>query len=279
MILHSKFVMLHLPKTGSTFARMVIKKAIENKNSNASFLKKIGMRLDISSPEGYDEHFVPSFAGNRPKSEHGSYEQIPKEHRGKPIVTIIRDPYSAFLSRFEFRQRAKDLHFMNDRLSEKFPNFPDLTLEEYIDFNKFEIEMNYVERGLIPEGLKVGGLSLQFIRLFFKNPNEVLQNLSQEYLESDAYKKDIAPITFLRQSHLKEDLYQFLLEKGFKPDEISFIFDSPKANVSKSKGVDRSKIWTPKAIEYIQEYEKLYSRIMQDLSLEFETPSINTVSS
>lgn len=186
MIISNDFVLLNLPKTGSTYVRKVLKKI---------YNKRVRKKLN----------------------PHGIYDQIPLKHKNKKIVSVVRNPYERLLSGFEFGFWQENPAIEQIEIDKHFPNFPDLDINEYIDYLILVSELSYVEK---PENLKIGPMSLQFIYFFFKNPTEVISNLNEDYIKSESeFLKEIAPIEFLKQETLNQDLHDFLLDNKFSKNE------------------------------------------------------------
>jgi hypothetical protein len=122
--------MLNLPKTGSTFARTVIKEVYQ-----PSLLKKILVKLRLV-PRDLMELRLPNIKmPNQNFDQHGTYDQIPKEYLNRTVFSIIRNPYSNFLSLYQFRSWANPEQLTVDKLilERDFPSFPELDIDSYAD--------------------------------------------------------------------------------------------------------------------------------------------------
>jgi hypothetical protein len=80
--------------------------------------------------------------------------------------------------------------------------------------------------------LDIGFQTVQFICMFFKDPKSILKTLNHSYMESDAFLKDIAPIKFLRQENLREELDAILAQYGYTQAERQMLFLAPDLNVT-----------------------------------------------
>jgi hypothetical protein len=130
MIITEIFVMLNLPKTGSTFARTVIKELYK-----PSILKKILVKLRLV-PRDLIELKLPNIKmPNRIFDQHGTYSQIPKKYLNRPVFSVVRNPYTRFLSAYQFKSWANPNQLTVDRsiLERDFPTFPDLDMDTYVD--------------------------------------------------------------------------------------------------------------------------------------------------
>lgn len=235
MIITKNFVMLNYPKTGSTFSRSVIKAIFEQREQKRSpFIKQVRRLFNIWD---YYELLVPSTwlkgADVPHQSQHGGYIHIPKSHRNKHIFSVIRNPLVRFASLYEFKFWEQKPFLSQDFLSSKYPGFPNLSIEQFYEYHIDT--MLYGRLSKPDDSLNLGPQTVQFIQMFFKDPYRILDNMSEKYLESDEYLKDIAPVTFLKQENLRTELYDLLLKQhNFNPAELEIIFTAPSQNVTKA---------------------------------------------
>lgn len=238
--------MLNYPKTGSTFARKVITDLYASA-PRRWFKRRYCLDLllpDIENPE--ERH------------QHGCYCQIPKRYRNREVVTIIRNPYDRFLSAFEFRHWAYHPPRPVELIRERFPTFPNLALDEYVDF--FELEY----------GSAVGPQAFQFIKLFSREQPTPFSTRPSLKSVLDG----LAKITFLRQDSLNSELMSFLQRKGFSAEQTAFIGKHERVNVTVGGSADRSQIWTPKALEFVSRAESLLFEILHHFGITFEAPQL-----
>lgn len=270
MIICKEFIVLNLPKTGSTFVRKVIKEIYDQRYSR-QYLSKIGIKFKLINPP-LIELILPNFQSPNPyqreiRSQHGSYCQIPKEFLNKKVVTVIRSPFERLLSGYEYKWWEKKPPIERKYIDEFFPSFPHLNLNEYISLKKLSVEDN--------NPADLGTQSIQFIRMFFKNPEDVLTHITKDYIESeDAFKKDIGDITFLRQENLNEELSTFLYQQGFSKKEAEFAKNYGKVNVTKPTGTARKNLWTKEAVEYVTENERFLLKMLKNMGFEYKVPEI-----
>ncbi|MEO5344741.1 MAG: hypothetical protein H7842_15775, partial [Gammaproteobacteria bacterium SHHR-1] len=105
MIITDEFVMLNMPKTGSSFARHAIREIYSNCNPKRPCQELLVHQIDRQ------------FAHKSP-GQHGTRRQIPAAHRHKPIVTIRRQPEQRYLSGYLFRHWARELPANLDEIVE-----------------------------------------------------------------------------------------------------------------------------------------------------------------
>ncbi|WP_179319479.1 sulfotransferase domain-containing protein [Winogradskyella helgolandensis] len=272
MIITKKFVLLNLPKTGSTFVRSVLKKIYKNRNKGNLFFK-IAKKIKILKPP-YKELILPNIKFKQGvvnhSDQHGVYSQIPEKDKNKTIVSVVRNPFDRLISTYEFQFWKGRPALEKNILELNFPNFPNLSIDEYIDYLILVGENSYENK---PKNINIGLFSLQFIYFFFKEPKSVIKKINKEYLENETlFKEDLAEITFLKQESLSKDLIDFLIHQGFSKKELEFIHTQDKINVTENKTVNRSDLITPKVIDYIENYEQFYIKVLKSKGINYTNP-------
>lgn len=215
MIITEKFVFIHLPKTGGTFAQ----KMIQNAYTNLNTIDRVKRKLGLISCEKID---IKRNKKNSPRviGQHGSVHLIPLEHQKKDIVSIYRSPYTKYISQYEFKWWQRHPNVTYDYSYESHPKFPNLTFKDhYKNLDNIIIQLNENKKPNIPIGFQ----TFQFIRYYFKNPEFILKNLTESYIENDEYLNDIYPIKFIFNENLNKDLYQLLKQYGYQKYRISNI--------------------------------------------------------
>ncbi len=263
MIITKDFVILNLPKTGSTFVRKVVKEIFYRRNKNilTKALHKLKIR-QVGYKELMTEHpMVPNH-----KDQHGCFDQIPKKHNHKPVMAAVRDPYLRIESSFRFRWWSKFPFLEQEELDRLFPNFPDLSFEQFMQFYALESDQFKSKYGIDTE-MKIGKQSIQFVRLFFKNHRDVFSRLNKEYISSGAFKSDMCDVTFLRNENLNEELAAFLSKYGFSEKELEFIKDHKRVNATKK--ADSESHMDQQLIDFVNEYEWVMLEVLAELGIEY----------
>lgn len=241
MLITDDFVMINFPKTGSSFAREVIKDLYTRKSS---LIHKALSLFGVSNPS-YIELMLPNinnatykFRHKHVNGQHGTFNQIPEQYKSKPIVSIIRNPFERYMSSYKFKWWEKYPPQSNQVIFERYPHFPDLSFNEFYDMmHEFGRENRL--RGIKPK-IELGIYTIQFIQFYFNNPNDVLNKIDDEYIEKDLFREDMRNITFLKQENLNEELKKFLLGVGKSSDELQFIDSMEKVNVTTNTQKDKS---------------------------------------
>lgn len=269
MIITDKFILLNSPKTGSTFARKVIK-TLYKRRVNNNFFRKIKIKANLASL-GYEELLVPHHSRIGHNTQHGAFFQIPEKDKEKNIVSVIRNPYERFESQFHFKWWANHSGLEKKVLKRHFPKFPNISIDEYIKLRELIKEQNKL-RFKIPEEIEIGNQTIQFIYMFFKNPYTVFQNLDTSYMQGEDFIKDMANITFLRQENLNEDLANFLAINGFHEKELEFVKNHKKINVTKKTKITKNK-YNKNVIAYIEKSEYFLFKILENKKIIYSKPT------
>lgn len=271
MLISKDFIVINNPKTGSSFVRECLKEIFKQKREQYPWLKKKSIDLGLLQPE-LKELMMPTVEpSNIPPNQHGAVSQIPKKYSAnKEIVSVIRNPYTRFLSQYEFRWWAENYSLFVDTslVINTFPHFPNLSLDEFIDFTIIADDHKYPNISK----KKVGHQTIRFIEIFFNRPLEVIANINDDYIFSGAYKQDLKPITFLQQENLTEELVAFLSQYNFTQEELDIIRNHQRVNVTKSQHANRNSLHTPKSLEYIKTYERLLFKMYEDLGIIYKLP-------
>ena len=232
MFITKDLLMLNFPKTGSSFAREVLRRVYAKQDTA---FEKLLVKLRLRKPSVIDLLLpkVDSGIGANVIDQHGTVRQIPSMYQDRPIVTITRNPLSRYVSTYLFRSWVKFPPADVQTIKKRYPNYPDLSFSEFYEM------MHMYEIATSLNGIKLkielGVLTIQFIRFYFKNPEAVIKNIDLHYIENKEYMNDLSEIHFIKQENLTLDLKEFLLSVGIKKDELSFMDSMDKINVSKQK--------------------------------------------
>lgn len=257
MLITSQFVVINLPKTGSSFVRKVMKRIYARR------------RWRWRADHFLKELMLPRGGGRYPGvDQHGWASQVPEAYRHLPLLSVLRSPHERLLSVYEFRWWADHPFLPVAKLVQAFPRFPDLTLEEFMRMWDWEA----TERlgGTNPLGL--GHQTVQFVNFFFRDPEWALRSLSDDYVESGAFRADMADVSFLRQERLSDELAAWLDRFGFSESEVELCRKHPLVNRAVGGIAERSALWTERALEAIATRERFLLRMMAQLGFHFEAP-------
>jgi hypothetical protein len=269
MIITDRIVVLNNPKTGSTFVRTVLKQLHGHPAPGPRLLQRALRRLGLRRDTGLTELLlpVPGAVMPMPPNQHGGYCQIPPQHRGKEIMSVVRDPFARLLSIFRFRWWSEYPGVAAHVLERHFPTFPDLTLEQYLRLEEMAMDTRLNGRA---SGLQVGRQTIRFIDMFFRDPPAVLGRLDADYLDSDQFLEDLPCIRFLSTERLNQQLHAFLLEHGYPPARLQFILDHERVNAT--PGQPAGDEWTDALVASYMHRERLLFRILGHLGFTYSPP-------
>jgi hypothetical protein len=229
MLITKQFVMINLPKTGSTFARKVLKR-IHDPKGGREFLERIGLLNSALEELLMPQKFFTEIhtASNPVVEQHGAYVQIPAEHKDKLVMSVIRDPVERLVSMYEFRAWVRNPFPDMVQLKKRFPAFPDLSFEEFLDMMFEFVHLMH------PPGMKVrvGPLTTQFVRFYAKDPLKTILSLREDTDLARDQDLHFPKITFLHTENLNQELYDFLKGLGYSEQKISFIGTMDKENTT-----------------------------------------------
>jgi hypothetical protein len=257
MLITDKFVILNFPKTGSSFVRETLKK-VHNYNSLLNRVLRYVWGKDRS---GLVELMLPHIDQDRvykQRGPHGVYRQIPRADRHKVVATVIRNPFSRYVSAYlyGFWQR-KFANLFPEQIKQDYPNFPDLSFAEYMALVNDLGAKNRLQ-GVQPQ-LELGVMSVQFVQFYFSEPRWILANMDEAYIVQRKYEADMPTIRFLRQENLNHEFYAFLSQQGYAANEIDFIVDAERVNVSPRQR-DQQRLrdfYTPELAQMLRERDSL----------------------
>ena len=239
MIITDKFVMLNFPKTGSSFARKALKEIYEK---NDTPLHKVLHRFKLASKPLLIELIQPridEIYNYGIKDQHGTYRQIPEQHRHKPIVSVTRNPFDRYVSRYLTGWWKRHPPADIGQVKKYYPLFPELSFKEYYELYNLLGRENRLN-GISPK-IELGFQTIHFIQFYFKEPMRIPE------------------IVFLHQDNLNQELYEFLLSVGHPEKAISFILEADKVNVTPRKHSQRdlSSFYSQSLMDDVYEKDKL----------------------
>jgi hypothetical protein len=256
MMITDKFVMLNFPKTGSSFAREAIRQVYGKKDLS---LNNALQRTGFFHPRIF-ELMLPKinegpFMGIN--DQHGKYIQIPSRSKNKPILSIIRNPFSRIVSSYYFKWWQKFPPADIETIKESFPRFPDLSFSEFYDF-KILFSRDHNLRGVTPQ-IEMGNSSLYFIQFYSPDAVALLKKIDTSYFERKEFIQDFSHIHFIHQEHLVPELKSFLLGLGIKKSNVDRIDTIKKINENKYPQHLKNfmEMYDDKTIEKVLSYERL----------------------
>lgn len=235
MIITNDFVLLNFPKTGSTYARNRIKEIYEKKDSYSKLLRKLGLNKNYCIDLILPIYRTLSAQKAKRHTPHGAYYQIPTEHNDKPVYAVIRNPFDLYVSQFEFKEWGKNAEYIFDvdKMKRQYPHWPEIHFKEFVEIASTELVNDLLCNKA--SMAKIGRQSLNFIKFFAKDPDEIIDKLTDEYLDSEDILLEFNHINFLQNESLNDDLLHMLLGMGYKSNDLKELRKDIRDNVSDSR--------------------------------------------
>lgn len=260
MLLTDQFVYLHVPKTGGTFVTSVLERLYEGRSSltKRTISRTRGTRLGA---RGYKRLVEKGAFGYLNVSKHGNCRAIPESHRDKPVIACIRNPFDRQVSQFEFRWWERHPHMLGDlaEIRRLMPHFPDLSFDDYMTLVRKKNAPD-MENPELPGQVSVGVQTRQFVDMFFPEPEKVLRQLDDQYIERSGWEQDMIDVRFIHTENLNRELHDTLVDFGFDPEELGFLLESgkvlPRGNVRKPEQ-NWERYYSPEQRERFQRSERL----------------------
>lgn len=263
MLITPDFVMLNFPKTGSSYVRKVIKDVY--RASENPFRKT--MRRFCDMPEVVEELLFPKleFEGdvNIP-DQHGTLRQIPDRARDRPVASVFRNPLDRYVSAYLFEWWKNFPPASDEAIREILPAWPDLRFEDYlILLRHFSLPKRL---GDIELRTELGSQTVHFIQFYFPNPADLLGRIDDAWIDSDAWKDEMPPITFLRQDSLSADLRDFLARMGIKEKWLQIVDQAERVNVTRrdEDEKDFNAFYSPELLDETLRRDRLLFRIFPE---------------
>ena len=227
MIITDDFVLINYPKTGTTFARSVLKAIHDRKNTPfRRMLRRVGI-----GRSRLEDLILPKIYGDSPPSEqgqHGVYRQIPEEERGKPVVSIVRNPLTRYISSYVYAWWKEHPPFALSRVMKAFPRFPDLTFPEFYRLlNHPEVDEDRLRN---PETRRLGSYTRMFLVFYAEDPDAAAERV----LQGEPLEAVLPRIVFLHQERLREELAVFLRGNGYSERDVRCVRETADMNVGSS---------------------------------------------
>lgn len=268
MVITDKFVFIHEPKTGGTFVRKALDD-LHRINSDSTLIARTFKRFTgkhknklVNKNQIYQESLP----------YHGTCHDIPESERGKPILSIARNPFDLYVCFYYFgwwKTHPEDSFDNFELVKEQYPHFPELSFEEFLimantSFDDFKL----IGHQNIPLENRLGWYSTRFIRYYFKNPGIIYPLINDSYIEAKKYREDMFDVHFMRTHRLNQDLYDFLVAMGYSKSRLAFILNlekiRPEEEAKKRPDYNWEKYYTQELKNFILRKDKLLFSLFPD---------------
>lgn len=229
MFIAPEFVFVHLSKTGGTFAEETLREVF-CQSAFARKLHRLKTRHGIRIPfyqYRYDE------VGD----QHALCNDIPQRERGKSILSCIRNPFDLYVSEYTFNwwKKFPNLWFHDPVVVAKaYPDWCNLKFEDFISVSNQHA--TWVHKALIkyPKADRLGWYSHKFIYYYCRDHDRVFEAAGDFDLLLERVKESMYPVHFIHTERLNQELFEFLLSKGYPKSLIGSIPQKAKINTSRA---------------------------------------------
>jgi hypothetical protein len=228
MIIGPDFVFIHLSKTGGTFAEETLQELF-CPGAFGRRLHSLKARHGIRIP--FYKYRFDEFG-----DQHALCNDIPKSELDKTILSCIRNPFALYVSEYTFNWWKKFPHLWFYDLAaveKQRPDWRSLTFEDFVSVsNRFA---RWVHRTLVkhPKAKALGWYSHKFIYYYCRDHDYVFEAADNFELLTKRVRESMYPVHFIHTERLNQELFDFLLSKGYPRQLIDFIPRKDKINTSR----------------------------------------------
>jgi hypothetical protein len=228
MIIAPDFVFVHLSKTGGTFAAQTLREM---------FCPSVVGRK-IHRLKTHHRIRLPLYQYRYDEGEqHGLCNDISPQHRNKTIVSCIRNPFDLYVSEYTFNwwKKYPERWFHDSAAVEKaYPNWRDFTFQEFLSVS--HRHASWTRRTLVkhPQASRLGWYSHKFIYYYCRDHDYAFEAAGDADALLKRVKETMHPVHFVHTERLNQELYDFLISKGYPGDLVGFIRGKGKINTSRA---------------------------------------------
>jgi hypothetical protein len=249
MIFTDRFTFVHMPKTGGTFITSVLLRLYDVRWSWFMHLRS-SMQRDLVYRRRYGTFIYHN-------NKHGPCAEIPAEHRDKPVLLAVRNPYDLYVSQYEFgwwkRKELLPYYRAVPGFARDYGHFPDLSFADYVRLaNAAFRDAN--------AGASLGLYSEQFVKYTFRDPQAALRSVTEAYVAAGRYRQDMFDVRYVRTHRLNQELHAFLVGMGYPPEEVAFVLGLGKilpGGRGRTAAQPWQKYYTPELKREVREREWL----------------------
>lgn len=272
MIVTNDFVMINFPKTGSSFARAVVKRAYEIREArwDRRILREAGLR---AWPIRERLCFNPIYGAH---DAHGRVEEILDADRNKVVVSVVRDPVERWLSWYNYSalglSRDSFLPAFIVLMKSMSEDYPHVTINEF-----YEIIKCWYRRRRSMVGLEIGPQTMIFGLFFATDPDGFFNHLREHGGDVEGLARFLPKdLVFLRNESLNSDIVGFLRRFGFTEQEVAFIHEHPRilpSGIGRQAGELRDVI-DEETLGKIREEESVVYQIYERYGATYDKPRV-----
>lgn len=241
MLVTDSFVFLHIPKTAGTFVTRALEDVYAKTGRNLT-------NLDDGSH----------------RSKHGFLRDIPAEHRHKPVIACLRNPFDHYVSHYEFRwwHTAPNSLFDDIEMKHHFPDYPNLSFAEFLTSVMDWYRSPKPERAELAKS-RIGFLTRQYLYYLCDEPEAVISALAAGQLEAFAIARN-PRVRLLHTETINTELADFLESTGFTAEETAELRAAapalphkPQASGAHRANQNWQSYYTPELVDLVRRHDRL----------------------
>ncbi|MSU20358.1 MAG: hypothetical protein EXS30_03075 [Pedosphaera sp.] len=257
MIIAPDFVFVHLSKTGGTFAAQTLKEVF-CPSAIGRKMHRLKTHHGIRIPF-YEYHYDEG-------EQHGLCSDIPEKERGKTIISCIRNPFDLYVSEYTYNWWKKYPHlwFTDPTAVEKeYPDWRNFSFEQFIQVSNRHA--GWVRKTLrtYPQAGELGWYSHKFIHYYCRDLHRVFEVAEDSEKLVKRVTETMYPVHFIHTERLNQELYEFLLSKGYPEQQVEFIPAKAKINTSR-KDYDYRKWYSDGLRREVEQRDALIFRLFPE---------------
>jgi hypothetical protein len=257
MIITDKFIYVHQPKTGGSFVTNAL---IELYDLGEEFENDLpDLNPNMKGWEVNGKYGLFQIKGNK----HSMCGEIKEEDLlNRKLLANTRNPLDLYVSQYEFgwwkRDEYSEYYNVVPGFSERFPNFPNLSFQEYLQLDYETFNCFFKDTFFGKEGF--GMATVRFIKFYARNQKKLLPKIAAADWANYNLENDLYPIDFIKTHNLNNGLADFLVSLGFSKEDVQFIRDKEKVlplGKGRTKEQKWQKYYTPELLETVLRKDKL----------------------
>ena len=257
MIIAPNFVFVHLSKTGGTFAAQALREIF----CPSALGRKIhrlkthhGIRLPLYRYR-YDEG-----------EQHGLCNDILPKDRDKIIISCIRNPFDLYVSEYTFnwwKQFPQKWFHDLTALEKIYPNWRDFDFETFLSVSNSWASWTHRTVIKYPDAKNLGWYSHKFIYYYCRDHDYIFDAAADSQTLINRVKETMYPVHFIHTERLNQELFEFLLGKGYPKESIQSILSKAKINTSRTS-YDYRQWYTHRLRRDIEQKDALIFRLFPE---------------
>jgi hypothetical protein len=274
MLFYPDFIYVHLPKTGGTFIEKVLLDVYDrslSSSTNYTLIRLIRRLMRVRDGRlflkyGWFRKLVYHVSNQIPIELYGSGRRrnIPPLFRDRCILGTIRNPYDYYVSAYLYGSWK----FGSVSFGRKIvPKFPDLSFGEFLHYI-CSLTHNP------PKSRDIARLSVLLLD-FYTLADDYWSRITPQYLAQEQYREELAGVHFLRTNRLNQDLYEFLLQRGYPKEHIEHIVRLDKilpkkiqhTTTQRSEKHSWEKYYTPELKQLVRQHDELVFKLFPEFDV------------